>query len=741
MFRGTIPTPPENPSSAVPGFDVPGFMRLIRSIPEYERNALLKTLDTQSVERKANDYWHAIKTRNENPIAIISQTTDSRSVFISALKCLQQGKISVAEVASLHIWDAALRMYCGQDQMSRICYEFILNNETIRTTLIADPVTGSGRPSNLTYIGYSVTNRMVSPGLGRDDGTCDAPIAKRFFNLTDREYAEFSAIMKDAPLTEQSGILIVIPHEGCLSTLIHKVDEVIHVGSPLTIYQIDNSNEAHPVKVILAPSFTMLQAVLDVKAKTLRNKPVTLVPTYYRLTEEDYTTLKLGRQIALGLYLPEQSSHLQYSLNNRRYVGEVDGHGMEFPYAVIRHDFYHALRELAMTENVATARWRIGAVINDRSLDTKIADGELIHSHPRCLDTTFKKRNSHAQSFGDIFNLLKLNPSQKKLVVSDMVMHRDEWSENFNITRQNIPNDFLLYHEISEKLYPPDLVSPDKCLSLASMDDQSLEEFIEKFGVDVNQVNVIHKSRAIDCAVQNGLFHHIDYLLTKGAKLFHDNNQYTNIMYWLCQFLRLQASDDPKEKMLALFEAHLTPATTVKRAHLQACRGIPPSVEDAFLCDAFGMMPIHYAIMSKKANIHWFSYVNYDIFSPIAAGLYQGTSILSQIIYCGQYHLLHNNFNSAYELLMHKIDHRHQHGLFLMNPNCENYFKQSSVLELLANREDANDTLVDLCQQCTTRERLKLRLDEVVKDDALLDRIMQSTPHLHTTLTNEKPGQ
>lgn len=194
-----------------------------------------------------------------------------------------------------------------------------------------------------------------------------------------------------------------------------------------------------------------------------------MIPTYGYLEEEYYARLKRVGKIALAMYLPEKSVELRYQPDRGKFRTNIDGHPAETAFAGTIHDVYHAMREMAMSENVAKARMRLAQIARyhpknkpdpaNRAIDTILIDGELIYSWPPTDDTIFEPeyRALTSESFGDLFytNTLKfvLHEDLKRAFIEDMVVYKEEWRNQFQLGKSDLREmDQIIYEEMEIQL-------------------------------------------------------------------------------------------------------------------------------------------------------------------------------------------------------------------------------------------------------------------------------------------------
>lgn len=280
------------------------------------------------------------------------------------------------------------------------------------------------------------------------------PLIRSFFNLNDTEWNEFSRQVRAAPKSEQNYYILIAPHRGCWSPLISEIQRVLKCMREITWEVADKKGVLHAEKIMLVPSFTMFQAAINVKAQTLKRKPVELIPTYGYIEAEHYAALKALGKIAFALYLPEGQADLRYNDNSGKFRATIDGYHFETSFAGALHDFYHALREMAMSENVAKARMRLVSIAkkhprnkatpDSQAVDDILVDGELVHSYPPELDTMFDSahRPRAAALFGSIFYVStlkdRLHADLKRAFIRDMVENKDLWQKEFNLGKVDL---------------------------------------------------------------------------------------------------------------------------------------------------------------------------------------------------------------------------------------------------------------------------------------------------------------
>lgn len=456
---------------------VKGYSRLIKSLPILELEALKIEMADIS-PKEASD----LAVRINKGERVISTAT-SRVIIVTALKALNMKLISVKQMATLHILDAAIRDFITH--ATSFLYHEFLENGKIQRQINALTISHHQNLIPEPTIQLHYTDNAIPKGITPDQiperlRLMRLPVLKRFFALTDHEWTRFCTLMNKNVSSEQQFHLIHTSTFGCLSNLIAKVQEVIKLCHTIEIPQKMENGHIFVTNVTAVPSFSMFQAVLKVKAETLGRKPVKLLPTYYLLSPEDYARTKKDEGIPFALYFPEANPRVRYSRDNPRFKAKIDGWGHEGPFAALIHDFYHALREMAMTENVAKARFYLAEIAKKHKYDrinsdsdtisNILVDGELIFSYPENKDTIFAQLN-HNQKFGELFNKLEdsLHKDLKVAFLTDMVINKERWKHEFNLGRDDLLEPEQELYDILMRIFndfTPDLELVEKILEL-----------------------------------------------------------------------------------------------------------------------------------------------------------------------------------------------------------------------------------------------------------------------------------
>ncbi|KTC88190.1 hypothetical protein [Legionella cincinnatiensis] len=442
------------------------YYELMLSLPAEEREYIITELDSDVVIERAQ---LLCKELSQDELVGLN-IKESRILFLAALRNLREGKISVNQLATLHILDSAIRtLYVNP--MIYFIHKYVNDNDELTTTFNLFSLANlQGIPTSVKRLIY---NAMILPKSGMSVSDMPwrmrKPLMQRFFNFNNSEWSHFCEEMAKAPSTEQFFHILVTPEEGCWSSIIANIQKVLKCMRVLD-WLVDSQDGLVTEKIMLVPSFSMFQAAINAKAKTLGRNPVELIPTYGYVDPEHYADLKSFGKIAMAMYMPEKSIANRYQNDWGGFRTKIDGHPSETAFAGAIHDVYHAMREIAMSENVAKARMRLAWIAKNhpqnfqsRPVDEILVDGELIHSYPPDIDTVFdpEYRSSYAEAFGDLFYVPSLKPALhknlKRAFIEDMVVNKEEWEKQYHLGKSDLRNkDQKIYEEIeSQQLGKP----------------------------------------------------------------------------------------------------------------------------------------------------------------------------------------------------------------------------------------------------------------------------------------------
>ncbi len=424
------------------------FDELIRSLPEKEREVVIAELSSDKVARRLKSLRHDLALDK----FVGGNLLKSRRLFLAALEGLRLGQITYAQLASLHITDSAIHTFAVGPRAFFSCQSVDNNGDAVRH--IKDtPIENHDDEYSVEKYRYDslcLPNGKID--LSKIPPRMLKPLMCRYFNFNDQEWLHFRSEMAKAPLSEQSFGVIVVFENVRYSLLMHDVQRILKCMH--TLDRLISSNQGlDEQQIVVVPSFTMFQVAINVKALTLGRKPVELVPTYGYVDPDHYAKLKAAGQIAFTLYMPEKKKSKRYS-DSGGFRATVDGHKKESAFAGKIHDWYHAVREMIMYANVASARMRLVEIAKKhpnnsiragaRPVDDILVDGELIYSYPRSLDTIFDEqhRPSDAQKFGDLFYtpiiLGKLHDNLKHAFIRDMVDNESLWRTEFELGKDDL---------------------------------------------------------------------------------------------------------------------------------------------------------------------------------------------------------------------------------------------------------------------------------------------------------------
>lgn len=437
------------------------YAELVRSIPERERDSVLKELEDDLIIRRSEE----LKDELDKLMLIGLNLTESRILFLAALRGVKMKQISAAQLATLHLLDSAIRTLYIKPTIYFI-HEFVDEQGLVKLKYnLFSLKTSEGCPRVVRKVIYDIiTIPNDNIGVSELPKRMQQPLIQRFFNFTSSEWIVFCNQIKKASKSEQYYYILNAPKEGCWSSIIFLIQKILKCMRVLD--WIRNSKDGfHKENIMLVPSFTMFQTAITAKAHTLNRNPVQFIPTYGYIEAEHYAELKASGKIAMALYLPETKPHMRYRSHIGGFKTIIDGHPSETAFCGAIHDVYHAMREMSMSENVAKARMRLASIAKthpknkiypySRAVDDILVDGELIYSYPPEIDTMFENeyRPLHAEEFGMIFyvDTLKnfLHPDLKRAFIEDMVINKSIWQDQFGLGRNDLVlEDRLIYDEL-----------------------------------------------------------------------------------------------------------------------------------------------------------------------------------------------------------------------------------------------------------------------------------------------------
>ncbi|MFT4059355.1 MAG: hypothetical protein QM652_07385 [Legionella sp.] len=436
------------------------YAELIESIPREERSHLIAELDSEIITARAIELQEQLSKAE-----MVVNIDESRTLFLAACKSVRDRKISMAQLASIHILDSAIRTLYINPMVYFIHSYVNAESEIVYAINVLTLAHLRNIPTSVKQFNYE---DIIVPKVGMQVSALpqrmQKPPVQRFFNLNVSEWLKFCEEMAKAPKSEQFYQVLIAPEEGCWSSIISLIQKVLKCMQVLD-WLTAHKNGFHPEKIMVIPSFTMFQAALIAKAHTLKRKPVELVPTYGYLEADRYAALKASGKLALALYLPEENKELRYQSKKGRFRTTIDGFPAETAFGGAMHDIYHAMREMAMSENVAKARMRLAAIAKNhpknkinpesRPVDDILIDGELIYSYPPEIDTMFEpdSRSSYAEPFGNIFYTAtlkeRLHEDLKHAFIEDMVVNAELWRKEFKIGQSDLlKKDQAIYKDI-----------------------------------------------------------------------------------------------------------------------------------------------------------------------------------------------------------------------------------------------------------------------------------------------------
>ncbi|MDF1758892.1 MAG: hypothetical protein P1U74_11460 [Legionellaceae bacterium] len=440
---------------------IEGLAPLLNSLSKSEKEQTLKDMESQSVVKRSAKLPRDLKDHSN---IISSNHKESRTTFLAALRCLREKKITVNQLASLHIVDSAVRtLYTAP--ISYMIHEYMKDGVLNHITTMNSVYNDNGLPDKINRSYY---NFLPTPNASIDISQMPKrmrkPLLSRFFNFQGDEWNNFCSEMRCASESEKYFTILNAPKYGCWSSIISTIQDNLSCIQVIDwIVQTDSGNFLTE-KIMLVPSFTMFQAALNVKAMTLGREPIKLVPTYGYVDEYMYALLKTCGDLAFTLHMPNSSIEDQFEIDR----STIDGHFKETAFAGAIHDFYHASRTMMMKPSIADAVNRLAIIATlhpknkitpkSRAVHEILFDGELIFNYSLHKDTIFKHemRPSRPEVFGDLFYVSSLSNSLhvelKIAFIKDMVVYKSDWMDCFHIGRDDLlEDDQYIYDDIERQ--------------------------------------------------------------------------------------------------------------------------------------------------------------------------------------------------------------------------------------------------------------------------------------------------
>lgn len=244
---------------------------LVRSIPIEEKQTILAELDSNLVIQRANLLCEEL-ARNDR---IGTNQEESRTVFLAALRNLKENKITINQLATLHILDSAIRTLYT-DPISYFIYRYVNDDKKLtRTLYLFSLMSLKGMPTSVKRAFYDSTPVPAENiTLSQLPWRMQKPLMQRFFNFTQSEWTQFCKEMNAASPSEQWFHILVAPEEGRWSSAVASIQKIMKCMRILDWLVATKDTGFEQENIMLVPSFTMFQAAINAKAQTLNRKPV-----------------------------------------------------------------------------------------------------------------------------------------------------------------------------------------------------------------------------------------------------------------------------------------------------------------------------------------------------------------------------------------------------------------------------------------------------------------------------------
>lgn len=275
-------------------------------------------------------------------------------------------------------------------------------------TLILNPkahVTLMDSDANRKDLAWEIKSDVKKPEIFRRHYTEYPDELQKYLHLSDEEWKSFCQLMSHESQSEQHYTFFLLPQAGSFAPLYDRLLHLINCFHPSYVTFKDGDSQVKGLKCLIIASFSMYQHLFDVKAKTEGRKTVKLCPTFHELSVKDLWSMKRKRKMPAGLYCPVPRYYgKKYSkeikkkvfsiLDNvtKKFMENFDGNPGN-PLIFFKHDLYHAIRELGISDGDNIMRnqlieWidQLASAADENvkshctNLTTRLIDGELISS-------------------------------------------------------------------------------------------------------------------------------------------------------------------------------------------------------------------------------------------------------------------------------------------------------------------------------------------------------------------------
>lgn len=392
-----------------------------------------------------------------------------REITLIALTALKRQLITLEQLCSLHILDAAVRDLFT----SPAKYENTILSIEGKLKTSPDITQKSSYPKEeapyrifqhrYDFI-YSIKPEHMEPHT--------KPLLQLFFNLNEDEWIQFCSILQHAHPSEQSYHAIVVPNQGSWSAYVELIQGFLKMLQTQFL-RITHDHGSTYQNRILVPTFTMLQAFIDVRsAASGRASSIQLLPMYCQLSRSDikYSRLRASEQVPLSLYFPESDVNMRYQWKNPKFKTTLGYCEQEGPFSRVLEAISKALRDI-----ITPTRWRNASLyfaglaeghpnnINNKD-PSKYKDEDLmpiseilyigqLNVDKDLANMIYKNEEKKQGKFGHIFHIAptveRLHPKMKALFFKHMIM----LEEDLGLGRSDLlENDHKLYDELKGQL-------------------------------------------------------------------------------------------------------------------------------------------------------------------------------------------------------------------------------------------------------------------------------------------------
>ncbi|MEC7839880.1 MAG: hypothetical protein VX777_07555 [Chlamydiota bacterium] len=421
-----------------------GYENLIASFGDLDKASVICEMESvQKLEIK--DLVDCVKNGDWFP----EQSKMHRTTII-ALRALNEGSLSLEQLATMHILDAAYSSLICQRVMYAVEFDVDDSGEEVKyVNSMEAPIRRSVPVRKYTYkqMGYS---ERVNSNKFPTYSKFLKPILQRYFSLNEEGWKSFCEKMEKTPLSERYFTVIPTFAHGCWSGIVARIQSL-----GLCLFQeIDflhshcETGELLRQKIAVVPSFSMFQAFIDCACESNNSSKVTLIPTYGFLEEGKYVQYKRKRQIPVSLYFPRKEFGRAYNPSFSEFRFTLDGWDQEGIFAAVIHDINHAFEETKYSDTFSNFRYWLAEIVKGHP--DGIFNRGKVSVYENLVDADF---DYSVNNVGDLLYsssvIRKMTPELKGYIIRALVDHATFLKDSYGISKDDLrEEDQILFDKI-----------------------------------------------------------------------------------------------------------------------------------------------------------------------------------------------------------------------------------------------------------------------------------------------------